>query len=773
MINRLRLFRNIGVFDSVDTAANIPLARLTQLYAENGRGKTTVAAVLRSLATGDPLPIVERRRLSAANPPHVVLDCDGGPAAVFENGEWSRTVADIAVFDDVFVDENVCSGLVVDPEHRQNLHELILGAQGVALNRRLQDLVARIETHNHELRARGAAIPAAEHAALSVDQFCALPVRDDVDAAIQGAEQRLAAARQQDAIRAAQSCDELNLPSFDIPGLQELLAAGLASLDLDAVNRVQAHFATLGEGGEAWVADGMRRVAARPEALGACPFCAQNLDFSAVIPEYRAYFSDAYRNLKQRVVDAIRTIGRDHSGDVLAAFERWARVAAERRQFWASFCDMPNVTVDTAAVAREWRAARETVLAALSATQAAPLEVVALAREGLAALEGYEAHRQSLLGLNQRLQREANAAIRLVKEQAAASNVGALEADLARFRATKARHGPMTAALCDAYVAEQAAKEMTERLRDQTREQLARYRATVFAAYQTAINLYLQQFAAGFRLDQVTASNIRGGSTCTYNVVINNTAVAVGAAAPPGEPSFRNTLSAGDRNALALAFFFASLDQDAALTTKTVVIDDPISSLDEHRVLTTAQELRRLAQRAAQVVVLSHSKSFLCGIWEHADATARCALEVRRDGEGSSIREWDVRNDCITEHDRRHATLRAYLGHGGPNMREVAEAIRPVLEAFARVAYPEHCPPGSLLGPFLGVCAARVGTPQEILNAADVAELRDLLEYANRFHHDPNPAWQTEVINDGQLTQFVRRVLAFASRSQGAHAGAP
>jgi wobble nucleotide-excising tRNase len=53
MIDRIRLIRNIGQFDSVSAGANIPLARLTVVYAENGRGKTTLAAVLRSLATGE------------------------------------------------------------------------------------------------------------------------------------------------------------------------------------------------------------------------------------------------------------------------------------------------------------------------------------------------------------------------------------------------------------------------------------------------------------------------------------------------------------------------------------------------------------------------------------------------------------------------------------------------------------------------------------------------------------------------------------------------
>ena len=287
----------------------------------------------------------------------------------------------------------------------------------------------------------------------------------------------------------------------------------------------------------------------------------------------------------------------------------------------------------------------------------------------------------------------------------------------------------------------------------------------MFPGYQTAVNLYLQRFVAGFRIDSITSSNTRGGPACTYDVVINNTAVPIaGGEAPPGEPSFRNTLSAGDRNTLALAFFFASLDQDPALADKIIVIDDPISSLDEHRALTTVQEMRRLGERTHQVIVLSHGKPFLCSLWEGSDAGRRAALEVCRDGAGSSLRAWDVNQDCITEHDRRHAILREYLVTAAPNNREVARAIRPVLEAFVRVAYPEHFPPGATLGPFRNLCQQRLGTTQQILHAADTGELRDVLEYANRFHHDTNTAWETVRINDAELRGFVERALAFARR---------
>ncbi len=767
MINKLQLLRNIGQFDSVSAAANIPLARLTVVYSENGRGKTTLAAILRSLATGNPLPIAERRRLAAQHPPHVVLECSGGPPpAVFQNNAWNRTLTDLVVFDDVFIDENVHSGLAVQPRHRQNLHEWILGAQAVALSRQLQQLVERIEDHNRELRAKERAIPIADRGSFSVDDFCALPARPDIDEAIQEAERALAAAREQDPIRTTSPFGSLSLPEFDLAASERALQQDLPALDAATLARVQAHLAGLAQGGEAWVADGMHRIPQRDgsAATGTCPFCAQDLEGSPVIQHYRAYFSDAYAALKRKVSDALAAVNRAHGGEVPAGFERAVRVAVERRQFWSRFCEVAEFTLDTAPIVRDWRAAREAVVAQLTTKQAAPLERMEVSDEPRALAATYEVHRETIATVNRRL-REANEAIGVAKERAATANAAVLAADLVWLKAVKARNASETAALCDDYLRERAAKEATERRRDQARADLEQHRTTVFPGYETAINLYLSRFNAGFRLDSVTYADTRGGPTCTYNVLINDTPVPIGGADPAaGEPSFRNTLSSGDRNTLALAFFFASLDPDAGLANKVVVIDDPISSLDEHRALTTVQEIRRLADRAAQVIVLSHNKPFLCRLWEGTDPTVRAALEVARDGVGSTVCEWDVTQDSITEHDRRHARLRDYLATGARDRREVARSIRPLLEAFLRVACPEYFGPGMLLGPFLNVCQQRLGTHQPILDQAATQELREIVEYANRFHHDTNPAWETETINDGELRGFVERALEFARR---------
>ena len=124
-----------------------------------------------------------------------------------------------------------------------------------------------------------------------------------------------------------------------------------------------------------------------------------------------------------------------------------------------------------------------------------------------------------------------------------------------------------------------------------------------------------------------------------------------------------------------------------------------------------------------------------------------------------------MHKDSISEHDKRHELVRNYLLQADPNEeRKVAEALRPILEAFMRVAFPEHFPPGTLLGSFLNRAEQRIGQPNEILSEADVRELRRLTNYGNLFHHDTNPAWQTAVINDHELSDFAERTILFTSR---------
>ena len=109
------------------------------------------------------------------------------------------------------------------------------------------------------------------------------------------------------------------------------------------------------------------------------------------------------------------------------------------------------------------------------------------------------------------------------------------------------------------------------------------------------------------------------------------------------------------------------------------------------------------------------------------------ALRLTRNGDGSTIEAWDISQDCITEHDRRHLQLRDYTVRQTPNDRQVASAIRPLLEAFFRVACPAHFPPEALLGPFHRLCLQRVSTPQQILDNDDTRNSATLSNMVTNF----------------------------------------
>lgn len=760
MLEKIQLLRNVGQFDNVNSS-QFNLAKLTMIYAENGRGKTTLAAILRSAATGDATLIEERHRLTAQHPAHIVLQ-DRTGALIFQNGAWSRTIPEIAVFDDKFVSDNICSGIELETDHRQNLHELILGAQGVTLNAQLQQHVAAIEQHNKRLKTLPDAIPAIARGRLSVDAFCALEARTFIDQAIEEAERGVAAAKAADSVRTHALFLPLSLPVFDVAALNKLLHRGLPNLEAEAAAQVQAHMRRLGENGEEWVADGVPRI-----VNDTCPFCAQDLQGSPLIAHYQAYFSAAYIALKTAIVDQGKAISATHGGDMPAAFERAVRVMVQTHEFWSSFVPLPVFGIDTAEVARAWKDAREKVLAIFRAKHLAPLDRMELPAETIETIDAYHLQRDIVLDIEATLL-GCNAHIEQVRERAANANVANLEGELATLHSAKARHTPAIHAACQAYLDEKAAKLASEQNRDQARTALDRYRTTIFPIYETAINDYLGRFGASFRLGNVIPVNNRGGSSCTYSVLINAMPVSVTAATGP---SFHNTLSAGDRNTLALAFFFACLDQSGNLADKIVVIDDPMTSLDEHRNRNTLAEMRRLLHRVDQMIVLSHSKPFLCPLWQDSAPTQHQALRIDRmrvgqNQDASTLTAWNVHSDCVQEHDRRHERVQTYIQNADSTTeRDVAMSLRPMLEAFVRVAYPSEFPPGSCLGAFINVCAQRQGTHRQILNARDTNELNYLREYANEFHHDTNPAYQTVIINGQELTNFCVRTIAFTRRS--------
>ena len=754
MITNIKRLENIGTFSSDSGVAKLDFKRIVLIYGDNGRGKTTLAAILRSLMNDDPEPITGRHRLVATEPPRVVLRADSSPpSVVFSNGSWNQTLP-VQVFDDSFIEDNVCSGLEVDPEHRKNLAELVLGEKGVSLTRALQEIISRDEQLGRKRREKENAIPESFRYGLTVDAFCALRQLPDVDDRIESAERDLQAVREQDAVQSTPAFDEVFLPTFDVDGINQVLSTDLPELEAEAESKVKDHIAALTNVDEQWIASGVRGIE------NTCPFCGQDITGIDLISHYRAYFGDEYASLKEKIAQEIQVVDNAHSEGARVRFVESIRVAEQRRNFWARFCDVPEIDIETAPILDEWNTAARAVSLALQAKQAAPLEQLHLDGDAVSAIERYAAHKQRVQRINEALA-IANDAIQIVKDSSAGADRDALEKGLSQLYAAKERHSDPVSTLCSNYMQADADKKSAERERAKARRSLDEHRREAFPAMRTTVNCYLGRFNTGFQIGEIKPANTRGGPSCTYNVIIHNVPVLIGGNIPADSPSFRNTVSAGDRSTLALALFLASLDRSPTLSDTIVVMDDPMSSLDYHRSHATVREICERIGKANQVIILSHSKHFLCDIWDGVNKDDCLTLEIARHGDGSKMQYWKIDQDSVTEHDRRHALLQAYIDRGADNKEEVAQAIRLQLESYLRVACPANFQPGTMLGDFLGICRQKVGTSDQILAQPAIDELKQIVDYANQFHHASAP----HTINDTELHSFVRRTLKFVSPS--------
>ncbi len=434
-------------------------------------------------------------------------------------------------------------------------------------------------------------------------------------------------------------------------------------------------------------------------------------------------------------------------------------------RFWAPMCDMPKLKIDTVRIVKAWQEARKVIIDTLGNKRASPLDRFEFNEDSKEKIKSFQ-ECSALVEENSRELLNMNITIRQIKEETSSGNIEEVLNKLKPLLATKNRFSPDIAPLCDDYIKEKENKQQKEEEKIKIRGALDKHREAIFPKYQSAINKHLNNFNASFKVGRVIPTNPKGRASCSYYFLINNVAVPLEFDdSSQLAPAFKNTLSSGDRSTLALAFFFASLDQDPDISKRVIIIDDPVTSLDDMREISTTQEIQSLIGRAAQVIVLSHDKDFLCKIWDNADNRNTATLEVRRTGACSStITKWDIHPDTIEDYDIRHEELREYDEENIGVRVKIAQNIRYILERFCRVGWTKYCPPGFKLGSFQSQIRRSLSSENPILSSEDFREFSNLVDYAHKFHHDTNSrAWEREIrnINDTQLHGFVRRTLEF------------
>src|SRR5690606_18079003 len=97
-----------------------------------------------------------------------------------------------------------------------------------------------------------------------------------------------------------------------------------------------------------------------------------------------------------------------------------------------------------------------------------------------------------------------------------------------------------------------------------------------------------------------------------YRLVVRRQEIKLGSSSDfSSGHNFATTLSEADKRTLALAFFVARIEAEPSLSSKIVILDDPVSSMDRNRRHQTIRRIATLATSCKQLIVLSHDAYFL------------------------------------------------------------------------------------------------------------------------------------------------------------------
>ena len=762
MLKKIISIKNISRFRNSAAPGNGELSRYTLIVGANGFGKSTLCAVLRSLKTGNPAHIIGRRTLGIEDPPTVNLLFSTGSKR-FDGETWTALHSNLHIFDSMFVAENVHSGEVVEIGHRRNLYRIIIGEKGVQLAEEDENLARQSREKTREITTAAKAIQPHMPTGMNIETFLSLSAKPEIDERITEQERTVEAVRQAQQINDRSPLSEIKFPS--LPGeFTALLSLTIDDIAQDAETRLAEHFAAhrmKADGGN-WIAEGLEHADSET-----CPFCGQEIRDLPLIAAYRDVFSDRYQALGEKITAMRDQIVQQFGDGAIGRLNTHTERNNGAVEFWSRYCTFdsePLFVPDD--ISSAMRVLGQAAVALLNRKGRAPLEPIQPDDAFNTATTDYEATHAKRQQIADSIQ-TVNALILDKKEETGAADVQAAKTKLARYQAIKVRHADPVAGLCADYVRLTKKKREIERHKDDIRPQLNVYTRSVIKPYEQCINRYLDAFNAGFLITETKHGYPGGTAASTYQIVINDTAIDLGdGGTPTDRPSFKNTLSSGDRTTLALAFFLAHLEQDQDLSAKTVVFDDPFSSQDAFRRRQTVHEIAKVGRKCAQVIVLSHDSTFLKQVWDKAPAAERVTLTLAdHRAQGIKIMPVDLERACQGRTATDIDDLLTYVTTGTGVPLDLIRKMRTVLETHCWITYPAYFQTGP---DWLGEIVRKIREHGDTHPAhALYDELDQINDYTKEHHHGEDVADTTpDQIDSQELTGYIKRTLRIVNALQ-------
>jgi wobble nucleotide-excising tRNase len=709
MIHKIERLVSIGKFKNYTASGDVAFKKLTLFYGDNGSGKTTLTAILRSL-TENKNEIIERRQSvnqTLQQAAQVVQRTTTGDInhTYNPNNGWSAVLSDIEIFDIHFVNDNIYSGFQFNEDHKKQLHQFVIGAQGISIQQQIeQNKIDKTTSRQLQATLEQQLIQQVGNNLTSdlITSFLSIPVSasSNIDQLITGAETVLTNAKANGVIQSLPLLSSINRieSGIDFTSLIADLQSSSEAIQETSIQELFANHCTdLSsnnlEDSENWLKKGFGYITKKndsnPSSLN-CPFCQQEVDESMeILKAYTLKFNLEFNALVARMeghLESVRNFNIDLS---IQNLNTTNQTNTQHITGWTphlpSSTQSPVFTIvsDEALFRSELTALEQSIQLKLQ-NPSVPVPIINCSTFK-ASLDNIDSnittYNQSVTSYNSVITSFRSNLKPVVDAQ--------LEVD--KLKRNKKRFESNVVSTCSQLTTErQNLRTLTTAYPILVQQQEAAA-TTFFNSYKTRINHYLGTvFKTLFRIEDVIHVPPRGSGTQSkigYKLTIDGNDISFDLSQ---SNNAKDCLSEGDRSTIALAFFLSKLDIDPNLHNKTLVFDDPLSSFDSNRRMYTVQLVKDLFPRIKQVIVLSHNEYFLHDLSKGFAPNMKKTLRVSEDFLAKASRIEPLVLDTLVENEyfRHIKELENFLQNPDINKKEIVLGwLRNVLEAHLRFKF--------------------------------------------------------------------------------------
>jgi wobble nucleotide-excising tRNase len=767
---------------------------LTLVYADNGSGKTTLTSVLRSANQNDPEIIRRRKSTNLTSPQGAqIVQRNSGVDThhTFNATGWTNVFPNIEIFDIHFVNENIFSGFDFNEDHKKQLHQFVIGAQGISIQNQIEQNKAdkaaskllQASLEQQILQQVGNNLTADK-----ITRYLAITsTPSNIAQLIIDAGIALTNARSNSVIQTLQPLS--TLPSLntgiDFSTLKTNLGTATETIKNEALQALfEEHCKDLLENTienpDSWLEKGISYLNSKKAAQQSeedslhCPFCKQEVTSSLeIINAYSLKFNEAFNKLVNTIETHLSNLQSFNLEVSIQALNNIDQLNTPKIASWATYLPTTvqapifNIIINEDDLKAEFQSLISLVQDKLqNPSQQVNTELIT-------------AFESTLDGINSKINIYNQAVIAynsgITTFRSTIQTVQQAQSEVDRLNCINLRFSTTIAPLCTQLIAERQNLKVLEAAYPLLIQQQEAVATAFFASYQTRINYYLGKvFKTRFRIDNVTNIAPQGRSTQSklgYKLTIDGQDISFDTTQ---QTNAKDCLSEGDKSTLALAFFLSKLDVDPGIADKIIIFDDPLSSFDSNRRLYTVQLLTGLLSRVKQVVVLSHNENFLHLISKNIAAADKKTLRITENftTNASIIEPLDLEKLVENDYFKHVKELEDFLNHADINKKDtVLGWMRNVLEAHIRFKFYRqlsHIPPNNrTFGNLITTLDANSVPFRDNTNRSIILQkLRLINAVSCKPHHgEPNPDFvalgiDPTTMNVVELSHLVQDTLS-------------